>query len=213
MIAQLVACAPRNDATQLEYLFAISSATCAGRNKVVNVMLGTVNIVSDLYILLLPLPAIWSLQLPTKKKLGVSAIFTTGIGYVSSMKHDHEFMLTASSACVSSTLALVFRVRLNQADDNIWIVVPLWIVTWVKVEVQPSRSLTIIRTIEITAGVIIPFMASTTVVYRHVKVPLGAGLSKYGSKLRALMTSNRTSSDTRETDNTSVFQLQSRDGY
>ena len=82
MAALLGLCAPPYDATQLEYLSTITSPQCDGRSKAVNVVLGIVNIVSDFYILVLPLPAVWSLQLPTAKKVGVSAIFLTGIGYV-----------------------------------------------------------------------------------------------------------------------------------
>lgn len=39
---------------------------------------GVGNIVFDLYIMLLPMPIIWHLQLPFEKKLGVSVLFTTG---------------------------------------------------------------------------------------------------------------------------------------
>ena len=83
MISELAMCTPPKDATQLEYLAAISSERCTSHNKMFNVPLGTVNVVSDLYILLLPLQAVWSLQLPTKKKFGVSAVLMTGVGYVS----------------------------------------------------------------------------------------------------------------------------------
>ena len=56
-------------------------------------------------------------------------------------------------------------------------------------------------------------MGSATIVYRHVKAPLGSNLSKCGSKLRAIFTSNRISSNIKETDSTSGFELQSRVGY
>lgn len=36
------------------------------------------NAITDLYILLLPLPILWRLQLPLRKKIGVTAIFTSG---------------------------------------------------------------------------------------------------------------------------------------
>jgi hypothetical protein len=39
---------------------------------------GVINLVSDLAILVVPLLSISSLQMPTKRKLGVSAIFATG---------------------------------------------------------------------------------------------------------------------------------------
>ena len=83
MISEIAMCAPPNDATQLEYLAAISSERCMSRDNIFNVPLGTVNVISDLYILVLPLQAVWSLQLPTKKKFGVSAVLMTGVGDVS----------------------------------------------------------------------------------------------------------------------------------
>lgn len=40
---------------------------------------GAVNIISDFLILLLPMLAIWRLQLASKRKLGISAVFATGL--------------------------------------------------------------------------------------------------------------------------------------
>ncbi|KAH7067410.1 hypothetical protein BKA63DRAFT_117731 [Paraphoma chrysanthemicola] len=40
---------------------------------------GTVNIITDVYLLLIPLPVVWQLRLPTKKKLGVWFIFLIGV--------------------------------------------------------------------------------------------------------------------------------------
>lgn len=46
----------------------------------------SVNLVSDILILLLPHTIIWTLQLSKKKKIGISTIFTIGILYVSSFR-------------------------------------------------------------------------------------------------------------------------------
>ena len=40
--------------------------------------LGVVSVLSDLYLIILPLPAVWNLQLPLRRKLAVSAMFFTG---------------------------------------------------------------------------------------------------------------------------------------
>lgn len=40
---------------------------------------GIGNIILDLYIMLIPMPMIWRLQLPFRKKLGVSVLFITGV--------------------------------------------------------------------------------------------------------------------------------------
>lgn len=42
---------------------------------------GSMNIVSDLFIFILPLPIIWQLKLPIKEKAGVSLIFMSGAMY------------------------------------------------------------------------------------------------------------------------------------
>lgn len=39
---------------------------------------GTINLLSDFYLLVVPIPAVLALQLPKKKKIGVIAIFMTG---------------------------------------------------------------------------------------------------------------------------------------
>ncbi|KAL8688116.1 MAG: hypothetical protein Q9224_004969, partial [Gallowayella concinna] len=44
----------------------------------ISVAQGAVNVVSDFYIFLLPIPGVLQLQMPTKKKIGVCAIFATG---------------------------------------------------------------------------------------------------------------------------------------
>ena len=46
--------------------------------KTIGYVAGSFNVVSDLYLLVLPLPIVWSLQLPLRKKIGLSAIFMSG---------------------------------------------------------------------------------------------------------------------------------------
>lgn len=52
--------------------------TCGHEVKVISVVTSAINVVSDFYILLIPLAAISSLQLPKKRKLGLFAVFFTG---------------------------------------------------------------------------------------------------------------------------------------
>ena len=40
---------------------------------------GVFNVVSDFYLLLLPVPVVWNLQMPLRKKIGILTIFTTGL--------------------------------------------------------------------------------------------------------------------------------------
>ncbi|KAL9038259.1 MAG: hypothetical protein Q9180_003244, partial [Flavoplaca navasiana] len=70
-------CAPKHGYTKLDFLSAITADKCA-RNNYLNTWPGLFNILSDFYLLILPLPAVWRLQLPTRKKLGICGMFLTG---------------------------------------------------------------------------------------------------------------------------------------
>ena len=39
---------------------------------------GVFNLVGDIYLLILPMPAVWALQITRRKKFGIMAIFMTG---------------------------------------------------------------------------------------------------------------------------------------
>lgn len=54
------------------------SGHCININ-VVFISTAAINVVSDFTMLFLPLNAIWHLQMPTSRKLGVSAVFAVGI--------------------------------------------------------------------------------------------------------------------------------------
>lgn len=46
---------------------------------IIHSVIGGFNVASDLFILLLPFPILWRLQMPLPKKLGTSAVIATGI--------------------------------------------------------------------------------------------------------------------------------------
>ncbi|KAL8676658.1 MAG: hypothetical protein Q9186_006842 [Xanthomendoza sp. 1 TL-2023] len=83
----------------------------------ISVAQGAVNVVSDFYIFLLPIPGVLQLQMPTKKKIGVCAIFATG-----------------SLACLASIMGLYYRTKLNRDSDVTWSLVDILI--WVVVELH-----------------------------------------------------------------------------
>ncbi|KAF2745750.1 hypothetical protein M011DRAFT_405812 [Sporormia fimetaria CBS 119925] len=73
----------------------MAGPACAGKEGInlrVSVATGVFNVVSDLYILILPLPAVRKLKLSPRRKLGVYLIFSTG-----------------GLACIASILTLAFR--------------------------------------------------------------------------------------------------------
>jgi hypothetical protein len=75
-VAQLLTCLPREK---------IWHPLVEGKCLDLGAMLiagAAVNIISDFALLILPIVAIWQLQLSNMKKVGVSAVFITGLLYV-----------------------------------------------------------------------------------------------------------------------------------
>ena len=64
-----------------------------GKVGVLFTITGAINIVSDVAILVIPLWAIWHLKISPKRKLGVSAWFTTGVLYVEFLDHAPSYPL------------------------------------------------------------------------------------------------------------------------
>ena len=72
-----VPCSPRSGHDQAAYFKALASPGFLRTRPLVAVS-AAASVASDLYLVVLPLPAVWSLQLPFRKKIGVSAMFLTG---------------------------------------------------------------------------------------------------------------------------------------
>ena len=70
-----VLCIPRPSETWLEADF----STRCRHSIVMTYIQGIFNVVSDFYILVLPMPVVWNLQMPLRRKVGVSVIFMTGL--------------------------------------------------------------------------------------------------------------------------------------
>ncbi|MCJ1244727.1 hypothetical protein MMC30_001926 [Trapelia coarctata] len=114
MVSFVVLCGPKDGRSQYSYLSALASKKCARSGPLV-IMTGVVNVISDLYLIMLPIPAVWSLNLPFRKKVGVLAIFLTGF-----------------IACISSILGLVYRADFSNSADRTWAVIPTSITTIVE---------------------------------------------------------------------------------
>ncbi len=71
-------CSPSTGDSQLDFLAAFISESC-NKTRVLVVIQGVGSVVSDLFLLILPLPAVWKLNMPIKRKLAVSSIFLVGI--------------------------------------------------------------------------------------------------------------------------------------
>ena len=74
-IAFLILCLPRPDGS---WLSPRRIARCT-RSLEVSIAHGWFGLLSDLYIYFLPLPVLWGLHMPLRKRLGVAAVFLTGL--------------------------------------------------------------------------------------------------------------------------------------
>ncbi|KAL2043854.1 hypothetical protein N7G274_003374 [Stereocaulon virgatum] len=81
------------------------------KSQVNFIVTGGWNVFSDFSILILPLSSIWNLQMATRKKLQISAVFATGL-----------------FACVSSIIRLVYSVKMSHEVDTTYIIgkVAMW---------------------------------------------------------------------------------------
>ena len=95
------------------------------KSLALSVPVACVELGTDLYLLVLPITAVLHLQLPTRRKVGVIVIFMTGIAweYLGLILHDKA--LTLCRACISSILAIYYRVLLNRNDDYTWNLLPV----------------------------------------------------------------------------------------
>lgn len=75
MIVYGYLCLPRRGQSWIEAGF---SSRCHKQFIMIGYVRGPFNLLSDLYLLLLPLPAIWQLHMPLRKKIGIAGIFFTG---------------------------------------------------------------------------------------------------------------------------------------
>ena len=71
-----VSCAPRNGEN---YLLSFANPRCGTRTITFSLVMTSFSIASDFYLFILPIPAVLGLQMRTGKKLGILAIFMTGL--------------------------------------------------------------------------------------------------------------------------------------
>ena len=76
-LLQMFSCRPIRAAWDL-HLFLDPRTRCSPNAYDFLVAHGFCNIITDFGLLLLPIPMIWGLQMTTKKRLGIGAVFATG---------------------------------------------------------------------------------------------------------------------------------------
>lgn len=91
---------------------------------------GSMNIISDLIIFVLPLPMIWRLQLSRKEKIGVSLMFMTGVMYAPNQPRNSILLdpisisltsMVLSRTCVVAIVRYVAIVQANAANAQYFV--------------------------------------------------------------------------------------------
>ena len=87
-----VICTPRNGESYAE---AFQTPKCL-KAADVSLAAGIFNMVSDIYLLVIPIPAVWGLKMERKRKLGVLIIFATGFSWVNLRVISGAILLTST---------------------------------------------------------------------------------------------------------------------
>ena len=84
---------------------------------------GSMNVSSDFFIFILPLPMVWHMKLSCREKIGVSLMFMSGAMYVEPRQEtkDTETHSQPRSTCAVATVRYYYVVRDNAADAKYFI--------------------------------------------------------------------------------------------
>ncbi|VTT83788.1 unnamed protein product, partial [Fusarium fujikuroi] len=92
--------------------FAGTNGTCIDINTFF-LALSIINMINNFYILLIPIPHIFRLQMSLRKKIGVAGILLLG-----GLQVTHTFQLTiANSVCAASVVRIHFLTELSKTND------------------------------------------------------------------------------------------------
>ncbi|KAI0390862.1 hypothetical protein F5Y17DRAFT_37568 [Xylariaceae sp. FL0594] len=80
--------------------------------------IGVLSVVTDFYVLAIPITLVLSLRLPRKRKYGVCAVFFTGL-----------------LACFASTVAAVLRLQLLHSQDFTWLIAVTYLSTAIELNI------------------------------------------------------------------------------
>ena len=99
------------------------AARCNPPSLTIDLTQGVFGFISDLYLFILPMPFIWGLQVPLRRKLGIAAVFATGVMYVWLEATPHcilERRADLRRAIIASALGVYFRTVASHSADTTW---------------------------------------------------------------------------------------------
>lgn len=141
---------------------AISRGHCLKPKGGVPYVSGTINVVSDIVVLVLPIPAIWSLKMDLRRKLRLVAIFSVGTLYVvHRLETSHQ---TNSRSAVVASIVRLARTPVVFVDrDRTWNLGKIETWAYVSSVAAISSSNTLLK--------MSVFLKSTSALYAHAPLP------------------------------------------
>lgn len=89
LVIIISSCHPRGGHDRIAFLAGMASRKCADTTEIIqicSIATGVFNVIIDLYIMVIPLPAVAKLNMSRKKKIGVAMIFSAGGVYVNHVR-------------------------------------------------------------------------------------------------------------------------------
>lgn len=77
-IAFSVMCAPSTGSSRMDFLNGLLSDTCVS-TRVLIVIQGVGSVLTDVFLVIIPLPAVLGLQMPLERKIAVTSMFMVGL--------------------------------------------------------------------------------------------------------------------------------------
>ncbi|KAF3283691.1 hypothetical protein TWF173_000072 [Orbilia oligospora] len=137
---------------------------CIPLQNEMHLLHGSTNLVTDILVLLLPVPTVWSLQMPMRQKLTLIGVFTLGI-----------------IAPLSAILRLIYIEKATVSWDQSWWCLELWIYT--SLETHVGIVCASIPSLKPLAIKIFPRFASSQGLTENL-TPMGINSSGGGPSLR-----------------------------